>query len=149
MDYKGGFIDLLPLYYKGTHNLDPGEVNYKRSLLMSKKFSTEYIAQAHKATIFNELDIIASKICTCCYCGYQFNANAEQNLEWWDIDDPKGKTLVCPKCGIDVVIGDASGFPVTDKDFILECSANWFNGYSKLCYGEPVEKIKRILIEVD
>lgn len=116
---------------------------------MSKKFTSEYIAKAHKATIYNESDIIASKVCTCFYCGCQFNANTEKDLEWWDETSPKGKTLVCPKCGIDVVIGDASGFPVTDKDFILNCSTAWFNGYSRICDELPVEEIKRILIEVE
>ncbi len=116
---------------------------------MSRKFSAEYIDKAHKATLYNEKDILSSEVCTCFYCGYQFDANTEKDLEWWDVDNPEGKTLTCPKCGIDVVIGESSGFPITDKDFILECSANWFNGYSKICYNEPVEKIKKILIEVE
>ena len=34
-------------------------------------------------------------------------------LEWTDDD----QTALCPNCGIDSVIGDKSGYPVTDLDF--------------------------------
>lgn len=116
---------------------------------MSKKFSSEYIEKAHKATLYNEKDIMGSTTCTCFYCGYQFNAHSEKDLEWWDEHSPKGKTLVCPKCGIDVVIGEASGFPITDKDFIYECSEAWFNGISRISDGLPVEEIEYQKIEVE
>lgn len=35
-------------------------------------------------------------------------------------------TALCPHCGIDALIGDASGLPVTDAAFLLEMHAHWF-----------------------
>lgn len=116
---------------------------------MSNKYSIEFIKKAHKSTLFNEEEIKKSTVCTCFYCGYQFNPKEEKEVEWWDENNPKGKTIVCPKCGIDAVIGDGSIFPVTDKDFILESSTYFFNGYSRISDKEPIEKIKKILIEID
>jgi hypothetical protein len=43
--------------------------------------------------------------------------------EWTDAAD----TALCPHCGIDAVIGDASGFPIT-KEFLSEMCQAWF-GY--------------------
>lgn len=116
---------------------------------MEKTYSPEFIEKAHKATIYNEEDIMNSKVCMCFYCGYQFNAHEEKELEWWDENSPKGKTIVCPMCGIDVVIGDASGFPITDKDFIMACTEEWFNGISRISDGKPIKKANPILIEVE
>jgi hypothetical protein len=115
---------------------------------LKKKFSAETIEAAHKATIFHEKDIMASSVCTCFYCGYQFDPHKEKDLEWWDETNPKGRTLACPMCGIDCIVGDASGFPVTDQDFIMACTEEWFGGYSRFSDGKPVEKAKPIPIEI-
>ena len=40
-------------------------------------------------------------------------------------------TAFCAKCGIDSVIGDASGFPIHDKMFIELMGFVWFNGYAR------------------
>lgn len=116
---------------------------------VKKIFSAETIESAHKATIFHEKDILVSLVCTCFYCGYQFDPHTEEDLEWWDVESPKGKTLVCPMCGIDCIVGNASGFPATDDDFIKACTEAWFGGYSRISDGKPVEKTKPISIEVE
>ena len=116
---------------------------------MERTYSPDFIKQAHKATIFHEKDILASSVCTCFYCGYQFDPHKEEDLEWLDETNPKGKTLVCPMCGIDCIVGDASGFPVTDDDFIKACTEAWFGGYSRISDGKPVEKVEMIPIEID
>lgn len=61
---------------------------------MSPSYSTEFIDQAHKATIFHEQEILANHHCTCFYCGYQFDPQTEPDLQWWDETNPKGRTLV-------------------------------------------------------
>jgi hypothetical protein len=41
--------------------------------------------------------------------------------EWID----GGQTALCPSCGIDSVIGDASGFPITEE-FLAAMESRWF-----------------------
>jgi hypothetical protein len=36
-----------------------------------------------------------------------------------------GQTAICPRCGIDSVIGDESGYPVT-REFLAAMKAHWF-----------------------
>ena len=116
---------------------------------MSETYPFEVIEAAHKATIFHEKAVLASTLCTCFYCGYQFNPHTEPHLHWVDTTHPKGKTLACPMCGIDCIIGDASGFPITDPAFIMACTEAWFGGISRISDGKPVERLMRIPIEVD
>lgn len=117
---------------------------------MRKEFTPEYVALAHKATIFHEREVLASSICTCFYCGHQFDLNKEEDPYWLDENNPKGKTLTCPMCCIDCIIGSASGFPVTDPDFIMVCTEAWFGGISRISDGLPVAKIREWnFIEVD
>jgi len=33
---------------------------------------------------------------------------------------------MCPECGIDSVIGDASGFPIADEAFLKRMHSIWF-----------------------
>lgn len=106
---------------------------------MKRTYPPEFINEAHEVTIFHEKDILASSICTCFYCGYQFDPHKEKDLEWWDETSPR-QTLVCPKCGIDCIVGDASGFPVTDTDFIMACTEEWFGGYSESVMGNWLKK---------
>ena len=104
-------------------------------------YSDDYIKQAHKATFANEKQILASDSCTCFYCGHTFNPQAEQKLYWITEPPPKDKTLQCPMCGLDCLIGSASGFPIHDQAFIFQCTEAWFNGISRISDGKPVEKV--------
>ena len=48
----------------------------------------------------------------------------------WISETPKEEerlTAMCPKCGIDAVIGDASGYPVADAEFLERMRRHWFN----------------------
>lgn len=116
---------------------------------MERSYSPEFLEKAHKATIYHEKDIQNSSVCTCFYCSHQFDPHKEKALEWLDETNPKGRTLVCPMCGIDCIVGDASGFPVTDDDFIIACTEAWFGGYSRISERMPVEKVELIPIEVN
>jgi len=76
---------------------------------------------AHKCSIQHRRQIKASKFCGCFHCRRIFPRNEVR--QWMDA----GTTAICPLCGIDSVIGDASGFPVT-KDFLTKMCQVWF-GY--------------------
>lgn len=104
-------------------------------------YSDDYIKQAQKATFANEKQILASDSCTCFYCGHTFNPQAERKLYWIVERPPRDKTLQCPMCGLDCMLGNASSFPIHDQSFIFQCTEAWFNGISRISDGKPVEKV--------
>jgi len=60
-----------------------------------------------------------SDYCGCFYCLDIYSP--EEVKSWCD----KGVTALCPKCGIDSVLGSASGFLVT-KDLLEKMQKHWF-----------------------
>jgi hypothetical protein len=65
-------------------------------------------------------EILASTSCGCFYCKAIFLPT--EIVEWIDSDD---QTALCPKCGVDSVIGSASGYPITIS-FLQEMRKRWF-----------------------
>jgi hypothetical protein len=63
--------------------------------------------------------LLKSQVCGCFHCMKTFSPT--DIVEWTD----RKQTAICPKCGIDSVIGDASGFPVTGE-FLQEMCDYWF-----------------------
>jgi hypothetical protein len=58
--------------------------------------------------------ILRSDVCGCYYCLNRF-APAEI-AEWADADQHGvGQTALCPRCGIDSVVGSAGGPPPSDE----------------------------------
>jgi ferredoxin len=55
----------------------------------------------------------ASKWAGCYYC-----MNVYPVTDVHEFVDPEEDTALCPKCGVDTVVGDATGYPVTDKKFL-------------------------------
>lgn len=85
-------------------------------------FSESAIVSAHsEAATANRVSIEASETCGCFYCGDIFPAREVGEWVW----DREGDTALCPHCGIDSVIGDASGYPV-DKPFLAAMNQYWF-----------------------
>ena len=74
---------------------------------------------AHKRSIRHRMEIEASALCGCFYC---LNIFVPARVAEW-CDD--GQTALCPHCGIDSVIGDASGYPV-EQDFLTAMNQHWF-----------------------
>lgn len=77
------------------------------------------IIQAHTHSSGHRSEIATSKQCGCFYCLYKFSPTEIKN--WVD----EGKTALCPKCEIDSVLGDASGYPITTA-FLKEMHKYWF-----------------------
>jgi hypothetical protein len=78
------------------------------------------ILNAHKHSSGHRSEILQSTQCGCFYCLGVFPPSTIN--EW--IDD--GKCALCPKCGIDSVIGSASGYPLT-AEFLQEMHEYWFD----------------------
>lgn len=115
---------------------------------MNSQFTEAYLEQAHKHTMSNEQEANRSHTCTCMYCGYQFDPTQATPEHLWDEGPARERTLACPMCGIDAVLADASGFPVTDPEFIRACTEQWFGGYSRISDGKTPEYIEWTEIEL-
>ncbi|WP_439472921.1 hypothetical protein [Brevundimonas sp.] len=84
-------------------------------------FTEGYLRDAHSHCARHRAELEASAVCGCFYCLETF---APHEIEEWV---PEGDgTAHCPKCWIDSVIGDASGFPVSDKAFMAAMHEFWF-----------------------
>lgn len=81
--------------------------------------SPEVIA-AHQHSSHHRQELPTSDSCGCFYCLSTFPPTA---ITVW-IDEGDG-TALCPHCGIDAVIGSASGYPMTPT-FWQAMHAYWF-----------------------
>ena len=89
------------------------------------RFEEGLLDSAHKHSIFHKKEILESETCGCFYCLKTFNPN--QIEEWVDDDKAEeNKTALCPFCGVDSVLGDKSGFPVSDYTFLKEMNIKYF-----------------------
>jgi hypothetical protein len=82
------------------------------------------VQAAHKHSSNHRSEVMVSTLCGCFYCCASFPST---DIDVWVDEDQtgKGQTAVCPKCGIDSVIGDRSGFPVS-QEFLATMKAHWF-----------------------
>jgi hypothetical protein len=82
------------------------------------------IRAAHAHSSGHRREILGSTICGCFYCCSKFPPS--EIVEWIDEHQTgEGQTALCPRCGIDSVIGDRSGFDISD-DFLSAMKAYWF-----------------------
>jgi hypothetical protein len=77
---------------------------------MNEISSLEQIKNASHASFKSRDAIKKSKTAGCFYCVEIFPAS--EIKEW--VDD--NLTPICPKCGIDSVLGDALGYPLNKKN---------------------------------
>jgi hypothetical protein len=71
----------------------------------------------------NRDEILSSERCGCFYCVEIFLPIEVK--EWTDEKEGVGQTALCPRCGIDAVIGSESGYPTTTK-FLKLMRSHWF-----------------------
>ena len=80
----------------------------------------DYMA-AHGSSYNNRKEVLRSGACGCFHCGQIYSSRL---IGTW-APGAEGETAVCPFCGVDSVIGDASGLPIT-KEFLGEMHDYWF-----------------------
>ena len=95
--------------------------------------------KASDLSIYNKDIIDKSDRAACYYCVCEFKAS--DVVEFVDEDDNTG---LCPHCGIDAVLGDATGLPIFDIKYLTamhkfaytrtETELNKLN--DELCYVE-------------
>ena len=87
----------------------------------------DYI-EAHKFSNNNMEQLKRDKVCGCFYCLEIFSP---KEIEDWliakDTDNYTDRlgTAICPYCGIDSVIGESCGYPIT-KEFLEKMNKYWF-----------------------
>jgi hypothetical protein len=79
--------------------------------------------RAHKNSFRNRDEIHRSSICGCFYCLATYPP--AEVIDWVDQKGGTSPTALCPKCGIDSVIGSASGFPIT-VEFLKKMNQHYF-----------------------
>ncbi len=77
------------------------------------------IVEAHKHSFNNRAEVEQSEICGCFYCLETFPS--KEVIEWVNGDN----TAICPKCGIDSVLGDEANFDLT-PEFLKSMHKYWF-----------------------
>jgi hypothetical protein len=85
--------------------------------------TTPDIIRAHRHSSHHRAEVLAGERCRCFYCCAVFAASEIE--EWTDEWEGIGQTALCPRCGIDAVIGAESGYPVT-HEFLAAMKAHWF-----------------------
>lgn len=79
----------------------------------------ENLIAAHSHCSNHKNEIESSSQCACFACLKIFTPS--DITEWFEDEG----TAVCPYCSVDAVIGDKSGYPVTDA-FLADMKKRWF-----------------------
>lgn len=83
------------------------------------------VVAAHHFSSNHKPELEKDHVRGCFYCMEIFDPAEIE--EWIICDNPCDRrgTAICPKCGIDSVIGESSGFPIT-KEFLMAMHTYWF-----------------------
>lgn len=84
----------------------------------------KYIEAHHYSN--NHMEMLKKdSLCGCFYCLRIFDP--AEIVEWIIDDNPCDRhgTAICPHCGIDSVIGESSGYPIT-TEFLRGMQRCWF-----------------------
>lgn len=94
------------------------KIKFHKNDNTEQKCEPDYIT-AHKYCMFNRRLLEHDKRCGCFHCLKVFDT---KELEWVDFD----LTALCPYCGIDAVIGESAGYPLTEE-FLQKMRDYWFS----------------------
>ena len=87
---------------------------------MSHDVDAAVLRAAHRHSMRHGDEGRSSPLCGCFYCLELFAP--DEITEWIDED----ATALCPRCGIDAVIGELSGYPVRNAAFLRAMHQEWF-----------------------
>jgi hypothetical protein len=94
--------------------------NGARFVFVQPSLPTMDIISAHAFSSNHRSQVETSKLCGCFYCVAMFPPT--EIVEWVDLDS----TAMCPRCGIDSIIGSASEVPIA-AEFLERMRAHWFD----------------------
>ena len=82
----------------------------------------------------NVREVQASTLCVCFQCQAYFppsrivewlNPAGEHNFKPGLLPTSDDASAFCPNCGMDYVVGDASGLPIQNPDFVSRLNSTW------------------------
>ena len=121
-----------------------GEIVIKKLTIENRRtqeWSDIDLELAHNYSSNHKPELERDSLCGCFYCGKIFSPS---KIHQWIIAetpiDYRG-TAICPYCGIDSVIGESSGYPIT-RPFLKRMSQKWFGFTPAGCELEPEGSIK-------
>jgi hypothetical protein len=79
--------------------------------------------RAHAHCTANRQEILRSIDCGCFFCGAIFPPG---DVYHWTPEYGGGESAWCPECGMDSVIGSASGYPIS-TEFLQRMHDYWFS----------------------
>lgn len=82
-------------------------------------YTADYI-DAHAFSGNHKQTLLQDELCGCFYCLTSFHPS--EITEW--VTECSG-TAICPYCGIDSIIGESSGYPITEA-FLKQMKEYWF-----------------------
>jgi hypothetical protein len=77
------------------------------------------LVSSNRHAVRNRVEVFNSDACGCFHCLATFEPSTIRS--WIDT----GLTALCPRCGMDAVIGSASGIELTDE-FLGSMQGRWF-----------------------
>jgi uncharacterized paraquat-inducible protein A len=77
------------------------------------------LTSAYGHAVRHRVEVLRSDRCGCFHCLSVFETSTIKN--WIDT----GQTAMCPRCGIDAVIGSEAGLDLT-HEFLSAMRARWF-----------------------
>lgn len=79
-------------------------------------------SRLHRHTRSNRMELEASEVCGCLACERIYSPT---DVVRWIEEDENAATAVCPHCGIEAVVGSASGIPITPS-VLRRAHERWF-----------------------
>ena len=101
------------------------------------------VIEAHKYSSNNKPALALDDKCGCFYCLKIFEPSEIEEYLEYENSDQKG-TALCAYCGIDSIIPESSGFPIT-KEFLTKMYKAWFDSGSGIALHTPFGFIRILL----
>jgi hypothetical protein len=86
--------------------------------------TTPDYVRAYRHSSRHRQELMTSETCGRFYCRAVFRPSEVE--DWVDEWEGIEQIALCPRCGIDSVIGSESGYPIT-KEFLTQMRAHWFD----------------------
>lgn len=124
---RHALVVLLGTYLLGTacrNEMQKGATSWQEKHRKVVHSMPRDIREAHDHSSNNRQEVQDSSMSGCFYCLEVFKSS--EVVDWVDEDSSgQGQTALCPRCGIDSVVGDKAGYPLS-AEFLGKMKAHWF-----------------------